>query len=61
MGEVAERAVNEEKMEKKLKEISKNWGDFEFNQKPYARVEGIILMDIDEEKYATFPHLCPSI
>lgn len=52
IGEVAERAVNEEKMEKKLKEISKNWADFEFNQKPYARVEGVKLLDIDEEKYA---------
>ena len=50
--EIAERATNEDKMGKKIKEISANWTVFEFETKPYARVNGVSLMEIIEDQYA---------
>lgn len=52
IGEVAERAANEDKMDKKLIEIKNNWTTFEFVQKPYARVEGVKLLEMFEDHYA---------
>ena len=50
--EVTEKAANEEKMNKKLNEIKSNWASFDFNFKPYARVEGISILDIVEDTYS---------
>lgn len=49
--EVTEKAASEEKMSKKLGEISTNWTQLDFNLKPYPRVEGISLLEIVEDTY----------
>lgn len=52
ISEVAERAANEDKMEKKLNEIKNNWVSFEYNEVPYARVEGVKTLELIEDHYA---------
>ena len=52
IGEIAEKAANEDKMEKKINEIKNNWINFEFGEKPYVRVEGVKLLDMNEDQYA---------
>ena len=49
--DITEKAANEEKMNKKLAEIKNNWSHFDWNQKPYARVEGISILEIAEDIY----------
>lgn len=50
--EVTERAATEDKMFKKLSEIDNNWASFTFNEKLYARVEGLKLLEIVEDQFA---------
>ncbi len=49
--EITEKAANEDKMEKKINEIKNNWLNFDFVEKPYARVEGVKILDMNEDHY----------
>jgi dynein heavy chain len=52
INEICERAVNEDKMDKKLKEIKANWLSMVYSEKAYPRATDIMLLDISEDNYA---------
>ena len=52
IGEIAEKAQSEDKMGKKLSEISNNWSKISYLEKEYARVPGVKLLDMNEDDYA---------
>jgi dynein heavy chain len=52
IGEITEKAANEEKMQKKIEEVKKNWTSFEYQEKPYARQEGVKLLEMNEDQNA---------
>merc|ERR1711957_200223 len=47
---MGEKAANEEKMEKKIEEVKKNWVGIEFGERPYARIESVKILEMNEDQ-----------